>query len=309
MTDMRPYIQIARPDHWTKNVFMLPGVALAFYDDPALWGSHALGQILVGLLSFCLLASSNYVLNEILDAPMDRYHPVKKNRPIPSGRIYVPLAYVEWILIGLAGLGLAWTVNAGFFFTGLTLLVMGLLYNVPPVRLKDTPYLDVLSESANNPIRLLAGWYCAGDTNLIMASAVMSYWMLGAFLMAMKRYAEFIRIGSDSDARKYRKSFAHYTRERLLTNIVYYATAFGLFGGIFLVRYHIELILCVPLVAGFIAYYLKLGFIYDSPVQYPERLYKERGFIIYSLISAIIVLALLFVDIPFVPEFFAGRPR
>ena len=81
----RGYLRIARLDHWFKNVFVLPGVVVAVYADPTLLSTAVLWQLLVALVSIGFVASSNYVINEVLDAPMDALHPVKKSRPIPSG--------------------------------------------------------------------------------------------------------------------------------------------------------------------------------------------------------------------------------
>ena len=55
------------------------------------------------------------------------------------------------------------------------LLFMGLIYNVPPIRSKERPYLDVLSESINNPIRLLLGWFVVTERELPPASLVVIY--------------------------------------------------------------------------------------------------------------------------------------
>jgi hypothetical protein len=128
--------------------------------------------------------------------------------------------------------------------------------------------------------------------------------MLGAFLMAVKRYAEYIFIGTKEVAINYRKSFSYYTKNRLLTSIIYYATAFGLFSGIFIVRYHMELIISVPFIAGFISYYLHIGFYENSPVQYPEKLYKIRPFFLYTSLCFAVVMILLFIDIPMIKNFF-----
>ena len=170
MKVLKPYIQIARPDHWTKNVFMLPGVALAFFDNTALLRWDILPGLVIGLAALCLLSSSNYVINEILDAPSDKFHPVKKKRPIPSGQIKLSVAYAEWILCGTAGLFLGWLVNIQFFCICIAYLMLAWAYNIPPLRMKDTPYADVLCESANNPIRMLMGWYAAGNYEIIMIS-------------------------------------------------------------------------------------------------------------------------------------------
>ena len=81
-----PYASVARPDHWFKNIFMLPGVALALFFQPALLTPGVWLQVAWGLAVACLIASANYVFNEILDAPTDLHHPEKCRRPIPSGR-------------------------------------------------------------------------------------------------------------------------------------------------------------------------------------------------------------------------------
>lgn len=301
---IKPYIQIARPDHWFKNVFVLPGVVFAVYDTPDLLTWQILPSLLLALLSTCLVASSNYVINEILDAPTDISHPVKKNRPIPSGIVNLKVAYAEWIILGLIGLVIGWYVNLFIFISLLALLIMGFLYNIPPVRLKDVPYLDVLSESINNPIRLLLGWFVVTTAYPPTLSLVIAYWMIGAFFMATKRYAEYRNIDDPLVAARYRKSFSYYNHYRLILSMVYYSSAFSFFFGIFIVRYRMELILSVPFLAGFIPMYMRLGFWKNSPAQSPENLFKQRGLVIYSLFCLILMLSLLFIDIPIIDKLF-----
>ena len=257
------------------------------------------------LLATGLVASSNYVLNEILDAKRDALHPVKRLRPIPSGLVNLRYAYAEWVILGGAGIGLAY-VFFGPTFTAVAgiLWIMGCVYNIEPVRTKDKPYLDVLSESVNNPLRLLIGWYATRIDALPPVSLVMAYWMLGAFFMAIKRFAEYRKINDKDVARGYRESFGHYNEERLLVSVVYYAVAFGLFFGIFLLRYKVELIASLPLIAGFMAWYIHLGFKEDSPTQYPEKLYQQKGFVIYTIFCVIVMFALLMVDIPIIGHLF-----
>jgi 4-hydroxybenzoate polyprenyltransferase len=309
---MRPhywaYVQIARVDHWFKNAFMGLGVLLAVFYQPELASLEILGPIAIAVLATCLIASSNYVLNELLDAPTDRLHPEKRFRPVPSGRVRPALAYAEWLLLGAAGLWLASTLNVYFFFSGLWLWVMGVLYNVPPIRTKEWPYLDVLSESVNNPIRLLLGWFAVVTTAVPPVSLIVSYWMLGAFFMAMKRYAEYRHIGDKRVAAAYRRSFEYYTEERLLISLVFYSTACALFAGIFVVRYHIELILFAPLAAGLFAYYMKIGLQPDSPVQNPEKLHRERGFLAYMVLCLVLFVVLMFTSIPAMYDLFNVEP-
>jgi len=299
-----PYVKIARLDHWFKNIFMLPGIIVALFAQPHLLTPTCGLRIGLSFLIAGIVASSNYVLNELLDAKFDALHPVKKNRPIPSGLVNIPLAYGQWLILAAIGIYLASFLGTSFFSVALSLWIMGCIYNIPPIRSKDKPYLDVLSESVNNPIRLMLGWYATGIDIVPPISLLLAYWMIGAFFMAIKRFAEYRMIANPKVSADYRKSFAYYNEERLLQSIIYYATAFGLFLGIFLIRYRMELIVSVPLLAGFMAWYMHLGFLKNSPAQNPEHLYKQRGFVLYCLLCCVTLLVLLFLPIPALYEIF-----
>lgn len=293
-----PYIKIARPDHWFKNVFMLPGILLVVFFAPSFARDISWVRVLLGLVSACLIASSNYVLNEILDAEKDRFHPEKRHRPIPSGEVRVSVAYAEWLVLAATGIALAFGINRYFGTLAALLWVAGALYNVPPVRLKDHAYADVISESVNNPLRLAMGWYSTGFTALPPVSVLLAYWMFGAFLMAMKRYAEYRHIADHERAGQYRRSFIHYNEERLIESVFFYGSFFGMLSGIFMARYHVELVLATPLVALALAYYMHLGFKANSPVQHPERLFREKKLMMLVLLAFLACAVLLIVDIP-----------
>jgi decaprenyl-phosphate phosphoribosyltransferase len=302
------YFAIARPDHWFKNVFMALGVVLAYFCHPEVFGFGVIWQVLWAVAATCIIASSNYVLNEILDARTDRSHPVKRYRPIPSGQVLLGVAYAEWILLGAIGLGMSAVLNSAFFFSALALLVMGMVYNVPPVRSKDLPYLDVVSESVNNPLRLLLGWFAVAPHEFPPVSLLIAYWMIGAFFMATKRFAEYRSLGDPRTAAAYRKSFRYYDELKLLNSMFFYTTCFALFLGVFIIRYHLELILIVPLVGGFVSYYLAIAFKTESAAQNPEKLYRERGLMAYLAICVLAFVGLMFIRIPALYEWFNVVP-
>jgi 4-hydroxybenzoate polyprenyltransferase len=303
-----PYLSIARPDHWFKNVFMLAGVLLAAFYAPDQLGNFSMGLLAIALFATCLVASSNYVINEVLDAPTDLEHPVKRYRPIPSGRVRVPVAYAEWGLLAVAGAALGYCVNMPFLAMLAALWVMGLIYNVPPVRAKDWPYVDVLTESVNNPLRLLLGWFVVTPHILPPVSLLASYWMVGAYFMASKRFAEYRMIGDAHVAGEYRKSFRFYNADRLLVSMMFYATASAIMLGVFIVRYKLELLLATPLFAGMFGYYLHVSLKEDSPVQNPERLYREHGLVLYLGACHVLFVGLMFVSIPGLYSFFNVTP-
>ncbi len=298
MNKLKYYIYIARPDHWFKNIFMLPGIALAIVFAPQFSFSDYLYQIILAIFSACMIASANYVINEWLDAEFDRHHPVKKDRATVQGHIVGFWVYIEWTLLALAGLGSAMLISKQFFFFSLIFLVMGILYNVRPMRTKDRMYLDVLSEAINNPLRLLLGWSAILDSNLPPSSILISYWMGGAFLMGIKRYGEYRYIDNPETAGLYRRSFRFYTEEKLLLSSFFYALTSSLFLGVFLVKYRIEFLLSFPFFAILFTWYLHIGMSEDSTVQRPEKLYQQKSFLLFLFFLGALVSVLFFVDIP-----------
>ena len=291
------HFAIARLDHSIKNLFVLPGIVIPLSIYPALL-NRALGwRLLLAFVSITLVACSNYVINEVLDAPFDRLHPTKKNRAAARGHVNVPVAYAQWILMMVAGVAIGLLVGKLFALSAAALWVMGCFYNIPPARTKDVPYLDVLTESINNPLRMLLGWYAVTSVLVPPVSLLVSYWMIGCYFMALKRFSELSEIG-DRTAGAYRASFKRYTAESLLVSVVFYASTAMLFFGAFIIRYRIELILGFPLVALVMAIYFKLAFKPASSVQNPEKLYKEPLLMGAFTGTVVVMVLLLFIRIP-----------
>ncbi len=304
-TLIKGHIQIARFDHWVKNVFILPGIIVPLSFDQYRLSFSLLVRIAIGILSVGLVASSNYVINELMDAPFDRFHPSKSSRPVVQGRIDIPLAYVQWILLAVVGLALAWRVSTCLLWTESVLWVMGCVYNIPPIRTKDLPFVDVLSEALNNPLRLLAGWFMVTTSIIPPASLLLCYWMVGCYFMGLKRFSEYRQINNHEAAARYRKSFANYTEVSLLTSVMFYASTGMLFFGAFIMRYRLELILSFPFVAFVMAIYLRLAFDHDSVVQRPEGLYRQPLLVSSVISCAIVMILLVKVDLPKLHQVFA----
>ncbi len=303
---LKAHIQIVRLDHSIKNIFVIPGliVPLSVLREPLLSVSLA-RNLLLGFLATTLIACSNYVLNEVLDAPFDRLHPKKQNRPAAQGLINVSVAYAQWLLMMVAGIALALMVSRDLAYTAGVLWIMGCIYNIPPIRTKDTAYLDVLTESVNNPLRMLLGWYMVTSKLVPPVSLLICYWMAGCYLMALKRFSEYREIGDPHIAGAYRKSFRQYTEVSLLTSVTFYASAAMLFFGAFIMRYRLELILVFPLVALLMSTYFRLAFQPNSAAQNPEKLYREPRLMIEAMVIAVSMIALLYIDVPVLSHVFA----
>jgi decaprenyl-phosphate phosphoribosyltransferase len=303
---LKAHLQIMRLDHSIKNIFVIPGIVvpLSVLETPLL-SAPLVRNILVGFVAATLIVCSNYVLNEVLDAPFDKLHPKKQSRPAVQGLVNVPIAYAQWLLMMAAGIALALTISRPFAYAAGALWIMGCLYNIPPIRTKDKVYLDVLSESVNNPLRMLLGWYMVTSKLIPPISLLICYWMAGCYLMALKRFSEYREIGDAQVAGAYRKSFRDYTEVSLLTSVTFYASAAMLFFGAFIMRYRIELILVFPLIALLMSTYFRLAFQPNSAVQNPEKLYREPLLMIEATGISILMIVLLYLDIPILGRIFS----
>ena len=114
---MKKYVKIARPDHWIKNFFIMPGVAIAFLLTDNSFKDINIFKLLCGFFSTCMIASANYVINEWLDAPYDKFHPTKKNRPVVTENMKFSYVIIEYIALIIAGVILSLFVDTLFLLT------------------------------------------------------------------------------------------------------------------------------------------------------------------------------------------------
>ncbi|HID09521.1 TPA: hypothetical protein EYP13_04785, partial [Candidatus Micrarchaeota archaeon] len=92
---MNPYLELSRPWQWYKNVV----VFLALFFAGHLFVPSSLLSALLAFASLCLVSSAVYVFNDVIDVEKDRLHPVKRNRPLPSGRVSVTSALAYGALL------------------------------------------------------------------------------------------------------------------------------------------------------------------------------------------------------------------
>jgi 4-hydroxybenzoate polyprenyltransferase len=294
------YVALARPDHWVKHVFILPGMVLALVLHDKSFG-EVLVPVLVGFASAAAIASANYVLNEWLDAGSDAHHPIKSERPAVRKKLNPLVVYAEYIGLVVIGLFLALAVSKLFFWTSCLFLTSGLIYNVPPIRTKEKVYLDVLSEAVNNPIRLTLGWAMVDSTTLPPSSLLLAYWMGGAYLMTLKRFAEYrsaVATGTLEALERYRRSFRYYTESSLLLVAFLYALMAAFFLAVFLIKYRIEYLLSLPIFAALFVSYLRIALKKESSAQAPERLFHEKTLVGISVLLVIVLALLTWIDIP-----------
>jgi len=200
---VRGMLRTLRPQQWVKNIFVLAPVVFSKHLTHESIITRALGAFGI----FCLLAGAVYTINDIVDADADRAHPVKRSRPIASGR--VPLHVAKIMAAVLVVISLAASMLGGPWFVLVTCLYFGqnLAYSFG---LKKLAYVDVGIIAAGFVLRVLAGGFATLTPlsgYMIACTAV-----LALFLGFGKRRHE---LASAVNAKKQRAALGAYTPRAL----------------------------------------------------------------------------------------------
>jgi 4-hydroxybenzoate polyprenyltransferase len=297
---LRDYIAIMRLDHVTKQIFILPGIVLAVllrrpYIEISVW------PIIAGIVVAVSIASANYAINEFLDRGFDAHHPTKAARAAVRNRMSGWIVAAQWAALVALGLGLAASVSLSMLIAAVLFASQGIIYNVPPIRSKDIAYLDVISESVNNPLRLLIGWAMVDSHTLPPSSVIIAYWLGGAFLMASKRLSEYREIVSSHGRElltRYRRSFVGYDETSLTASCLVYALLSGMTLAVFFVKYRIEYIVTLPALALLFGKYMAMSMHAGSTAQKPEQLFAEKGLMWIVLLVVASFAIFTFVNVP-----------
>lgn len=291
---MKAYLRALRLERWPRSTAVYVGTAALLFRDPAALGAFPPGETALRLagafLLTWLISTANYAVNEVADAPYDIHHPNKRNRPLAAGEVNrMPL-----LGLGMAFSAAALTASLLFFtwplFLSLaSLLAAGFVYNLKPVRTKDVPFLDSVSESVNNPIRFCIGWYALAPAAFPPWSLLIAWWAFGNFLMVAKRLSEFRLLGDR--AGDYRASLIKYSRASLFFGMIasaavffaaytYFAVAFGMPGLFYL----------SPFLAFYFYLFLRKTLSEKEVMEEPEFLLIRPGFALYTLLLAALFL-------------------
>lgn len=193
---------LLRVHQWVKNAFVL---APAFFGG-VLALDKFIDVLVPGFLCFCMVSSSIYILNDLMDVSADRQHPKKSKRPIASGKISVGTASLVMGVLFLIGAVGGYLVNKNFFLVLCVYAVINVGYSV---YLKRISILDIMLVSSGFILRVLAGG--------ILASVVISHWLyimtflIALFIAIAKRRDDVLLL--ESTGAEMRKSIKGYSLE------------------------------------------------------------------------------------------------
>jgi len=191
MKTLKALIKSMRLKQWPKNLFLLAAVIF----DGQLFNRDSLLISIAGVLIFCLISSSVYLINDVKDIDSDRQHPVKKNRPIASGKLPVRIALVAAILLLVISFPVSYLLSPGFAIISGIYFLINLAYSF---HLKHVPLIDVMIIATGFVLRVAAGV-------TLIAVQRFSPWMyvvttlLALFIGFGKRRAELKQLSIDAN--------------------------------------------------------------------------------------------------------------
>jgi len=206
---LKALLQTLRVKQWIKNLFVLaPLIFTRNYTDPAL----SL-QALLGFALFCLLSSSVYLINDVIDLEADRRHPIKKSRPIASGKLSISFALTLSGALGAFSLLMAYSLlGASFFWISVVYFVLNLIYSKV---LKHVVIVDVLVVSIGFVLRAMAGAAAIGVaiSNWLLLCTI----LLSLFLALSKRRHELVLLEENAtNHRAILKEYSPYLLDQLI---------------------------------------------------------------------------------------------
>lgn len=210
---MMQIVKLMRIEHYVKNLFIF----LPLYFGFSLLKIDSLIHTFYTFLFFSLVTSAVYIFNDYCDMDDDRKHPVKKERPLASGKISKNTSLVIMTILGLSGIGGSYALDINIFIIVLIYVAQNILYTLI---LKNIALIDVMVIANGFVLRLFAGSF-ASHVSLSMWIIIMTF-LLALFLAFGKRREDVaLYLASGTEARK---SVRGYNMEFLNTAMIIMAT-------------------------------------------------------------------------------------
>jgi 4-hydroxybenzoate polyprenyltransferase len=206
---LRTYFYALRINQWVKNLVIFTAIIFS----GQLFNINLFLNTVGAFFIFCLLSSTSYVLNDIIDYPYDRKHPIKKFRPIASGDLSMPEATFLVFILTIISLLLALFFSTSFFLISFVFILLHFLYSLI---LKRHPVIDIFTISLSFTIRAYAGVVATGFH--IPIWMMLTIFFMSLFMATVKRHAELVAHGKETRISLYRYN------EHFLDFLTYTAT-------------------------------------------------------------------------------------
>lgn len=275
------YLKEMRVKSWLKNLFVFCPIIFSL----ELFEWNKLVRAIILAMSFCLISSAIYVLNDIGDVENDRKHEVKRLRPIASGQISFRSAWILLVFLTVAGFGMALWVNLSSFLLILVYVVINILYTK---WLKTKVLIDCFCIAAGFLLRVMVGG--------TIVSAGVSDWMfltvlaLSLFMAFGKRRGELHSYASGKT-----RDVLDVYEMNFLDGIVFMCAGLSMvFYALWTISHEAKLVYTVPIVLFIIIRYLFLVFTGRSEGDPTTLVLSDKTLLVSCGICAVVMLAMLY---------------
>lgn len=295
-------LQAARPNQWIKNLILFTAIVFA----GKLFVLDLFLKVFFAFIIFCLLSSTSYILNDIIDYPYDKKHPIKRRRPIASGNLSIPNASFIVFILSLASLIIALTFSLSFFAVAFVFLLLHFFYSL---YFKKHPVLDIFTISFSFMLRAFAGEVVSGYH--IQIWMFLTIFFLSLFIASVKRHAEYIAHGDSArpSLHSYRGHLLDFLTTTFATTTI---IAYSLYTflekppliGTLLTQYFLDLfpnfearkwsMITVPFVVYGIARYAQLLYERDQGETPEKIIVKDYPLVITIIAWAVVVISLIY---------------
>lgn len=286
---LRALLKTMRPRQWTKNAFIF--AALVF--DKQLFIPSSVLRTLGAFVLFCLISSAVYIFNDLSDVEADREHPVKRNRPIASGKLPVGVAWAASIVLVVLSVGLGYLLSPAFALVVATYFVLFIAYSE---WLKHILILDVLILATGFVLRVAAG-VAVIHVERFSPWLYVVMTLLALYLGFGKRRAELALLSDDAGA--HRKVLHGYTIPLLdqyimiVSGTTIVAYSFYTFSAPNVPANH-SMMLTIPFVVYAIFRYLYLVQVQHAGGEPEEILLSDRPFQVGLFLWALVVVIVFY---------------
>ncbi len=279
---------LLRPRQWTKNLLLFAGLIFSMN----LFQLTLLHKSLIAFISFCLLSSCVYIVNDLVDVEEDRQHPKKKHRPLAAGKVQLKQAFAVLTVLLIISLYLAWSVNTLLLLLGVVFFCLCLAYSL---WFKYMVILDVFTIALGFLLRAVAGGV-AIDVHISPWFLVCTL-LLSLFLALTKRRQESINL--EHNGISHRKVLEHYPIQYLdqLITIVTAATILAYSLYTFTASSTPLFMLTIPFVIYGIFRYLYLVHKENLGENPEEILLRDKPTIINILLWVLLSILILYMEI------------
>lgn len=205
---MKDIVSALRFHRFGKNLVVIPAMAIAGMNP------EHLPKLFLSLFGLLIVSSASYLLNEYLDRKNDLHHPLKSQRAFIQTNVNLQVVIVLVAIMYIFTLFYFYFLNQSSVAMVLAFILSALIYNCSPVRTKDRPVLDLITESLNAPLRLQICWMVVfADYAPLSWTGI--YFFINFSCMSLKRYFEFRYLGKN-EAIIYRPVYRYYSEKCLM---------------------------------------------------------------------------------------------